>query len=437
MKEYFPQVPQVVYEGPSSKNPYAFKFYNPDEVVGGKTMREQLKFAMSWWHTLCAEMNDPFGVGTRDRTYGGASPMEIARNKAEAGFEFMNKLGIDYFCFHDRDVAPEGATLAETNANLDEITNYIGELARRYNKKMLWGTANLFGNPRYMSGAGTSPNPDAFAYADAQIKKALEVTVKLGGAGYVFWGGREGYETLLNTDMGLELDNMARLMRMAVDYGRKIGFKGGFMIEPKPKEPTKHQYDFDAAACYAFLQKYGLDGDFTLNIEANHATLAQHTFQHELRYARINGIFGSVDANRGDLQLGWDTDQFPTDVYDTTLCMCEILAAGGFVHGGLNFDAKVRRASWKDEDLFLAYISGMDALALGLRNAVKLQEDGRIDAFVAERYAGWNEGIGAKIRAGETSLEELEQYALALPAVENPSGRQEMLESVLNQVLFG
>lgn len=437
MKDYFPEVPAVRYEGPASRNPFSFKFYNPDAVVGGKTMREQLKFAMSYWHTLCAEMNDPFGVGTRDRSYGASDPMQSARNKAEAAFELLDKLDLDYYCFHDRDVAPEGDTLAESNERLDEIADYIHTLARQHGKKLLWGTANLFGNPRYMHGAGTSCNADAFAYAAAQIKKALEVTVRLGGAGYVFWGGREGYETLLNTDMGLELDNMARLMRLAVDYGRKIGFTGRFMIEPKPKEPTKHQYDFDAAACFAFLQKYGLEKDFCLNLEANHATLAQHTFQHELRYARINGIFGSVDANQGDLQLGWDTDQFPTNVYDATLCMYEVLKAGGFTHGGLNFDAKVRRASYQNDDLFLAYISGMDAMALGLINAVKLMEDGRIEKFVEERYASWTEGIGAQIVAGGVTMEELERYALSLPAVTNESGRQEYLESVMNQVLFG
>lgn len=437
MKDYFPEVPAVRYEGPASRNPFSFKFYNPDAVVGGKTMREQLKFAMSYWHTLCAEMNDPFGMGTRDRSYGASDPMQSARNKAEAAFELLDKLDLDYYCFHDRDVAPEGDTLAESNERLDEIADYIHTLARQHGKKLLWGTANLFGNPRYMHGAGTSCNADAFAYAAAQIKKALEVTVRLGGAGYVFWGGREGYETLLNTDMGLELDNMARLMRLAVDYGRKIGFTGRFMIEPKPKEPTKHQYDFDAAACFAFLQKYGLEKDFCLNLEANHATLAQHTFQHELRYARINGIFGSVDANQGDLQLGWDTDQFPTNVYDATLCMYEVLKAGGFTHGGLNFDAKVRRASYQNDDLFLAYISGMDAMALGLINAVKLMEDGRIEKFVEERYASWTEGIGAQIVAGGVTMEELERYALSLPAVTNESGRQEYLESVMNQVLFG
>ena len=438
MKEFFESIPVIAYEGAKSVNPLSFKYYNPDEVIGGKTMREQLRFAMSWWHTLCAEGTDMFGVGTIAKNYGACDPMEIARNKTYAAFELMNKLGIDYYCFHDRDIAPEADSLGETNARLDEISRLMRELNAAHGKKVLWGTANLFGNKRYMHGAGTAPNADVFAFAAAQIKKAIEITTMLGGEGYVFWGGREGYETLLNTDMALEQDNMARLMRMTVDYARSIGFTGDFYIEPKPKEPTKHQYDFDAATVLAFLRKYDLAGDFKLNIEANHATLAGHTFQHELRVARDNGAFGSIDANQGDMLIGWDTDQFPTNVYETALCMYEVIKAGGFTKGGLNFDAKTRRGSNTPEDIFLAYIAGMDAFALGLRMADKLIADGRIDAFVKERYASWNSGIGKKIIDGEATMAELEAYALAMGDITtNTSGRQEYLEAVMNAVMFG
>ncbi len=435
--EFFQGINKIAYEGAQSQNPLAFRFYNPDEIVAGKTMREQLRFAMSYWHTMCAEGVDMFGVGTLDKSYGSLDPMQSAKNKAYAAFELMNKLGIDYFCFHDRDIAPEGATLAESNARLDEITALLKDLMAEHGKKLLWGTANCFGNKRYMHGAGTAPNADVFAFAAAQIKKALEITVALGGEGYVFWGGREGYETLLNTDMALEQDNMARLMRMAVDYARSIGFTGDFYIEPKPKEPTKHQYDFDAATVLAFLRKYGLDRDFKLNIEANHATLAGHTFQHELRVASINGAFGSIDANQGDMLLGWDTDQFPTNVYETALCMYEVLRAGGFTKGGLNFDAKTRRGSNTAEDIFMAYIAGMDAFALGLRIADKMIRDGRIDGFVADRYASYQSGIGKKIVDGTATMQELEAYALAMGDVStNVSGKQEYLENVMNAIMF-
>ena len=438
MQEFFKNVPYIKYEGKNAKSPFAFRYYNPDQVIGGKTMREQLRFAMSYWHTMCAEGSDMFGVGTIAKTYGAKEEMELAKNKAFAAFELMNKLDIDFFCFHDRDIAPEGATLRESNERLDEITELIGNLMAKNNKKVLWGTANCFGNKRYMHGAGTSPNADVFAFAAAQIKKAVEITTTLGGEGYVFWGGREGYETLLNTDMGLEMDNMARLMRMTVDYARSIGFKGDFYIEPKPKEPTKHQYDFDSATVLAFLRKYGLDKDFKLNIEANHATLAGHDFQHELRVARINGAFGSIDANQGDLLLGWDTDCFPTNVYETTRCMYEVLKAGGFTHGGLNFDAKTRRASNTEEDIFHAYIAGMDAFALGLILADRLISDGRIDSFTAERYASYQSGIGARIVKGEATMQELEAYALSLGDIQtNRSGRQEYLENVMNEIMFG
>ncbi len=437
MKEYFNRIPRICYEGRQSKNPLAFKYYDRDKIVGGKTMKEQLRFAMCWWHTLCSEGADMFGVGTSDKRFGTAGGMELAKAKVYAGFELMDKLGIEYFCFHDRDIAPEGDTIAESNRNLDEIAGLISEQMKKYKIKCLWGTANLFGNPRYMHGAGTAPNADVFAFAAAQVKKALELTVRFGGEGYVFWGGREGYETLLNTDMGFELDNMARLMHMAVDYADKIGFKGDFYIEPKPKEPTKHQYDFDAATTIGFLRKYGLDKRFKLNIEANHATLAGHSFQHELRVAAINGMFGSIDANQGDTLLGWDTDQFPTDIYSAALAMYEVIKAGGFTKGGLNFDSKQRRGSFEQEDVVIAHIAGMDTFALALELAFKLIEDGRIDAFLAERYASWRGGIGKSILEGRESLETLADYAAALGEVRsNRSGRQEYLESVFNQVML-
>lgn len=438
MSDFF-NIPEIKYEGKASTNPFAFKYYNPDEVVAGKTMREQLKFALSWWHTMGGDGTDMFGVGTADKKWGKTDPMEIAKAKVDVAFEIMDKLSIDYFCFHDRDIAPEAATLKETNERLDIITDYIkAKMAEHKHIKLLWGTANCFNNPRYMHGAGTAPNADVFAFAAAQIKKAIECTVKLGGNGYVFWGGREGYETLLNTDMKLEQDNMARLMKMAVEYGRSIGFKGDFYIEPKPKEPTKHQYDFDTATVLGFLRKYGLDKDFKMNIEANHATLAQHTFQHELRVARDNGVFGSIDANQGDALLGWDTDQFPTNVYDATLCMYEVLKAGGFTNGGLNFDSKARRGSFEAEDIFNSYIAGIDTFALGLKLADKLIKDGRIDKFVADRYASWNTGIGADIINGKADMAALEKYALEKGDVISSlrSGRQEQLESILNNIMF-
>lgn len=433
---YFDKIPDIKFEGKSSRNPFAFKFYNPDEKLLGKTMREALKFAMSYWHTIGASGLDMFGSGTIDRSYGETDPMKNAHAKADAAFEFMNKLGIDYFCFHDADIAPEGASFDEYRANLKEMTGYIEKLMKAHQKKLLWGTANCFNHPRYMHGAGTSPNADAFACAALQIKNAIDATIRLGGTGYVFWGGREGYETLLNTDMGLELDNMARLLKMAVEYGRKNGFKGDFYIEPKPKEPTKHQYDFDSATVIGFLNKYGLAKDFKLNIEANHATLAMHTFQHELRVAAVNGMFGSIDANQGDTLLGWDTDQFPTNVYETALCMYEVVKAGGFTNGGLNFDAKVRRGSFTFEDLVHAYIAGMDGFALGYRVAARMIEDGRIDQFVTDRYISYKSGIGADIVAGRVTLEDLEAYALNLKEVKMQSGRQEYLENIMNDVMF-
>ena len=437
MSEFF-NVEKIYYEGAKSKNPFAFKHYNPNEKIGKSTMREQLRFALSYWHTLGGDGTDMFGAGTMDKSFGAKEPLEIAERKVGAAFELMNKLDIDFFCFHDKDIAPEGESLGEFQKNLDKIVPLIKENMKKYNKKLLWGTANMFNHPRYAHGAGTSCNAEVYAYAAAQIKKALDITMELGGKGYVFWGGREGYETLLNTDMSLELDNMARLLKMAVKYARGKGYDGDFYIEPKPKEPTKHQYDFDTATVLGFLRKYGLENDFKMNIEANHATLAQHTFMHELATARVNGVFGSIDANRGDTLLGWDTDQFPTNVYEAAMCMLEVLRAGGFVNGGLNFDAKPRRASMTDEDIFLSYIAGMDCFALGLKIAYKIIDDGRIDSFVKERYSSFTHGIGEKIVNGTATLEELSDYALKANVVtERNSGRQEYLESIINDIMFG
>lgn len=436
--EWFLKAPKIVYEGAKTDNPLAFRYYNPDEVIGGKTMREQLRFAMSYWHTMCAGGTDMFGVNTMDKSYGGGDPVDAALRKADAAFALMDTLDMDFYCFHDRDLVDEADNLKETNARLDKVTDRLESLMKQTGKKVLWGTANCFGNPRYVHGAGTAPNADTFAFAAAQIKKAVEITTRLKGEGYVFWGGREGYETLLNTDMALEQENMARLLRMTVDYARSIGFEGDFYIEPKPKEPTKHQYDFDASTVLAFLRRYGLEKDLKLNIEANHATLAGHTFQHELAVARINDAFGSIDANQGDLLLGWDTDQFPTNIYDTTLCMLEVLKAGGFTHGGLNFDAKTRRGSFGPEDILYGYIAGMDAYALGFRMADRILRDGRIQDMIDARYASWNTGIGSQIRQGTATMQQLEDYALSLGDVStNVSGRQEYLEHILNSIMFG
>lgn len=438
MSQIFSNVPKITYEGPKSKNPLAFKFYDENKVIMGKTMKEHLPFAMAWWHNLTATGGDMFGVGTADKSFGaGDEVMEHAKAKVDAGFEFMDKLGIEYFCFHDVDLIPEADTLEKTHKQLDEITDYILEKMKVYNKKLLWGTANMFSQPKFMNGAGSSNSAEVFAFAAAQVKKALDLTVKLGGNGYVFWGGREGYETLLNTDMKFEQDNIARLMKMAVEYGRSIGFEGDFYIEPKPKEPMKHQYDFDAATAIGFLKAHGLDKDFKMNIEANHATLAGHTFQHELRVSAINGMLGSIDANQGDTLLGWDTDQFPFDVYDATFCMYEVLKAGGLKNGGFNFDAKNRRPSNTLEDMFIGFIEGMDTFALGLIKAAAIIEDGRIDEFVKNRYASYQTGIGADILSGKVGLKELSEYALKKERAELPeSGRQEYLESIVNSILF-
>ena len=438
MSELFGTISRIRYEGKDSTNPLAFKFYDADRVVMGKPMREHLPFAMAWWHTLCAAGTDMFGRDTADKAFGAEKgTMAHAMAKVDAGFELMQKLGIEYFCFHDVDLVPEADDINETNRRLDEVTDYILEKMKATGIKCLWGTANMFSNPRFMNGAGSTNSAEVFCFAAAQIKKALELTVKLGGKGYVFWGGREGYETLLNTDVKFEQENIARLMHMAVDYGRSIGFKGDFYIEPKPKEPMKHQYDFDAATAIGFLRQYGLDRDFKMNIEANHATLAGHTFQHELRVSAINGMLGSIDANQGDLLLGWDTDEFPYDVYDTTLCMYEVLKAGGLT-GGLNFDAKNRRPSNTPEDLFYGFILAMDAYALGLIKAAKLIEDGRLEQHVRDRYASFQTGIGKTIVDGTADLCSLAAYAAEQKGVSRVrSGAQEHLQSILNQVLFG
>ncbi len=436
MSEYFKNVGKIQYEGKDSDNPLAFKHYNENEVIGGKTMKEHLRFAAAFWHTFQGAGSDMFGSGTAVRDWSNVSdPMELAKIKVKANFEFCSKLGIPFFCFHDRDIAPEGNNLRETNKNLDEIVTLIKEMMKTSDLKLLWGTANAFSHPRYVHGASTSPNADVFAYVAAQVKKAMEVTYELGGQNYVFWGGREGYETLLNTDMKLELDNFARFLGMAVDYAKEIGFKGQFLIEPKPKEPTKHQYDFDAGTVIGFLKTYGLDNSFKLNIEANHATLAGHTFQHELRVSRVNNMLGSIDANQGDTLLGWDTDQFPTNIYDTVLAMYEVLKAGGFTTGGLNFDAKVRRGSFEPVDLFYAHIAGMDTFAKGLKVAYRIVEDGKMDAFVADRYKSYTAGIGKDIVSGKAGFKELEKYALD-NTIANTSGRQEMLEAFLNKYIY-
>ena len=437
MKEYFENIPVIRYEGRSTKNPFAFRYYDADRVILGKKMSEHLPFAMAWWHNLCAAGTDMFGRDTADKTFGEEKgTMAHARAKVDAGFAFMQKLGVKYFCFHDVDIVPEADDINETNRRLDEITDYMLEKMKQTGIKCLWGTANMFSNPRFMNGAGSTNSVDVYCFAAAQIKKAIELTVKLGGRGYVFWGGREGYETLLNTDMKFEQENIASLMRMAVEYGRSIGFTGDFYIEPKPKEPMKHQYDFDAATAIGFLRQYGLDKDFKLNIEANHATLAGHTFRHELRISAINGMLGSIDANQGDYLLGWDTDEFPYDVYESTMCMYEVLKAGGLT-GGFNFDAKNRRPSNTYEDMFHAYILGMDTFALGLIKAAELIEDGELDAFVAKKYESFGGELGQKIRAGKTTLAELADRAAQMGVCPTPdSGRQEYLEGVVNRVLF-
>jgi xylose isomerase len=437
MKSAFPDITRIAYEGAQSKNPLSFKHYNAAEVVEGKTMHEHLRFAVVYWHTFRGTGSDPFGAGTMQRPWDdGSNSVVNAQNRARVAFEFIQKLGAPYYCWHDRDVAPEGATLAESNKNFDAVAKVLKEEQKRTGVKLLWGTANLFSNPRYVHGASTSCNADVFAYAAAQVKKAMEVTHELGGEGYTFWGGREGYQTLLNTDMKREQEHLARFLHLAVDYKKKIGFKGQFYIEPKPKEPTKHQYDSDEAACLNFLREFDLLPHFKLNIETNHATLAGHTVQHELETAGAAGALGSIDANTGDELLGWDTDQFPTNIYLTAYTMLSVLKYGGFTTGGVNFDAKVRRESFEPVDLFHAHIGGMDAFARGLKLAAAIRKDGRLAAFVADRYASWDKGIGAKIESGKATMKELETYILKKgEAAANTSGRQEFLENLINEFI--
>jgi len=433
---YFANTPVIRYEGRSSDNPLAFKFYDPNQIVLGQTMREHLRFAVAYWHAFTGTGSDPFGGGTNARGWDRFSGMDLAKARVDACFELLHILDVDYFCFHDRDIAPEGDTLQETNRNLDTIVGLIEEQMKATGKKLLWNTANMFTNPRFVHGAATTSNADVFAYAAAQVKKALEHGKQLGAANYVFWGGREGYESLLNTDLGLELDNLARFLHMAVDYAKEIGFDAQFLIEPKPKEPSKHQYDFDAATTLSFLHKYNLLPHFKLNIEANHATLAGHTFEHELRVSRVNGVLGSIDANQGDLLLGWDTDEFPTDLYATTLAMYEILLnEGGIGRGGVNFDAKVRRASFEPIDLVHAHIAGMDAFARGLQVAAKLIEDRIFDRILEDRYSSFQSGIGADIVAGRANFRTLEAYALENKPIVNTSGRLEQIKALVNQYI--
>ncbi|MCP4814889.1 MAG: xylose isomerase [Planctomycetaceae bacterium] len=433
----FPEIEKIAYEGPDTKNPLAFRWYNEDEVVEGKTMKDHMRFSVVYWHTFRGTGADPFGAPTMVRPWeDGTDSVENAINRARVAFEFIEKLGAPYYAFHDRDVAPEGDTLAESHKNFDAVAKVLKEEQERTGIKLLWGTANMFSNPRYMHGASTSSNADAFAYAASQVKKCLEITKELGGVNYVFWGGREGYQNLYNTDLQRELDHMGRFMHLAVDYAKQIGFTGQFLIEPKPKEPTKHQYDSDAAACLNFLRAYDLMDDFKLNLETNHATLAGHTMMHELDYAGGQGALGSIDANTGDLLLGWDTDQFPTDIYLTTQCMLMILKYGGLGAGGVNFDAKVRRESFEPIDLFHAHVGGMDAFARGLKIAAAIREDGELASFVKQRYSSWDSGIGADIESGSADFTTLEAYMLEQGEIQpNESGRQEMLEHLVNRYL--
>ncbi len=437
MPAAFPKIKAIRYEGTDSKNPLAFKHYNAGEVVEGRTMHDHLRFSAVYWHTMRGTGSDMFGVGTMRRPWeDGTNSLNMALKRVPVMFEFCQKLGVPYYAFHDRDVAPEGRNLRESNKNLDVVAKELKKAQRDTGIKLLWGTACLFVNPRFMHGAATSPNADVFAYAAAQVKKALEVTHDLKGEGYTFWGGREGYSTLLNTNMKRELDHLAAFLHMAVEHKKKIGFKGQFYIEPKPKEPTKHQYDSDAAACLNFLREYKLIDHLQLNLETNHATLAGHSMQHEMEVAAAAGALGSIDANTGDLLLGWDTDQFPTDIYLTTQCMLVLLKSGGFKTGGTNFDAKVRRESFDPVDLFHAHIGGMDAFARGLKIAAAIRKDGRLDAFVKQRYSSYDGGIGKQIEKRKVGFKELSDYALKLGEVKtNQSGRQEFLENLINEFI--
>jgi xylose isomerase len=437
MKEYFKGIGKVPYEGPDSKKPLAFKHYDPSQKVGRKTMAEHLRFSVVYWHTMKGGGTDPFGpTSVYDRPWDtSGDPMQVAEDTMRAAFEFTSKLGASFWAFHDRDIAPEGSSLKESNERLDKIVRLAKALQKDTGVKLLWGTSNCFSNARFTHGAGTNPDPHVFAWAAAQIKKAMECTVALGGANYVFWGGREGYSSLLNTDLKQEQEQMARLLHMAVAYKKKLGFEGALLIEPKPKEPTTHQYDYDAATVLGFLRAHDLLDEFSLNIEANHATLAGHSFEHDLSVASAAGRLGSIDANRGNLLLGWDTDQFPTDLYSATYAMMVVLRQGGLRPGGVNFDAKLRRGSFDLEDLFHAHIGGMDTFARGLKAAQRIIDDGVVGDFVKRRYAGWRRGIGAKIMKGQASFEDMEAYVHKSGEAALTSGREEWLENVINGCL--
>ena len=431
-KEYFPNLGKIPFEGKDSKNPLAFHYYNPEQVVAGKKMKDWLKFSMAWWHTLCAECGDHYGGGTRTFPWTeDATALERAKNKMDAGFEIMQKIGIEYYCFHDVDLIDEAATPEEYEANMKAIVEYAKQKQAETGIKLLWGTANVFGHKRYMNGASTNPDFDVAARAMLQIKTAIDATIELGGQCYVFWGGREGYMSLLNTDMKREKEHMATMLKMARDYARSKGFKGTFLIEPKPMEPTKHQYDVDTETVVGFLRAHGLDKDFKVNIEVNHATLAGHTFEHELQCAVDAGMLGSIDANRGDYQNGWDTDQFPIDIYELTQAMMVIVKNGGLV-GGSNFDAKTRRNSTDLEDIFIAHISGMDVMARALLNAVEILEKSPIPAMLKERYASYDSGIGKDFEDGKLTLEQVADYARKNGEPKQTSGKQELYEAIVN-----
>ncbi|HEY9117415.1 MAG TPA: xylose isomerase [Roseivirga sp.] len=434
--EYFKGIDKIKFEGKDSDNPLAFKYYDENRVIGGKTMKEHMRFAIAYWHTFTGTGGDPFGAPTQQFPWlTSTDPLQQARDKMDAAFEFITKIGAPYYCFHDFDLIAEGSTITESTKRLEMITDYALEKQKASGVKLLWGTANCFSNPRYMNGAATNPDFDVVAMAGAQIKNALDATIKLGGENYVFWGGREGYMSLLNTDMKREQDHMAKFLHMAKDYARKQGFKGTFFIEPKPMEPSKHQYDFDAATVLGFLTKYDLINDFKLNIEVNHATLAQHTFEHELQVAADNGLLGSIDANRGDYQNGWDTDQFPADVFELTQAMLVILQAGGFQGGGINFDAKIRRNSTDLIDIFYAHIGGMDAFARALIAADAILEKSPYKKMRADRYASFDSGPGHDFEQGKLTLEDLLEHAKANQSIPSRSGKQELFENIINQYI--
>ncbi|MGL4632274.1 MAG: xylose isomerase [Leadbetterella sp.] len=436
-KEYFPFIKNAIaFEGRESDNPLAFKFYDANRVVAGKTMKEHLRFAVSYWHTFCGTGGDPFGPGTKVFPWdANANALQAAHDKMDAAFEFFTKLGTDYWCFHDVDMSPEGNSLAEYESNLAKIVEYAQAKQKASGAKLLWGTANLFSNPRYMNGASTNPNFDVVAHAGLQVKNCIDATIALGGEGYTFWGGREGYMSLLNTNVKKELDHLGQFLRTAVAYGRKNGFKGTFYIEPKPAEPSKHQYDFDAQTVIGFLKAQGLDKDFGLNIEVNHATLAGHTFAHELQMAADAGMMSSIDANRGDYQNGWDTDQFPVDIFELTEAMLIILENGGFTTGGINFDAKTRRNSTDLEDIFIAHIGGMDIFARALLVADAVLSKSKYKSMRADRYASFDSGNGLAFEKGQLSLEDLAKIAKEVGEPKQISGKQELFEMILNQYI--